>query len=172
MKYLKGLLIHKWYVFLAGIKAGVPIWRLIVHDWQKFTKWEYRAYSQYNFGSENAKKVQHDFNAAWLHHENTAPHHWGYWIPRSGQCANEPLPMPETYVREMIADWHGAEKAYQGKWDISEWVHENCPKMRLHDDTVELIHNIMNELDYLPMHGHSASFDFAPQDIMAKVWNT
>lgn len=33
-----------------------------------------------------------------------------------------PLPMPEKYVREMVADWMGASKAYDGKWPKEKWL--------------------------------------------------
>lgn len=45
------------------------------------------------------------------------------------------LPMPTVCVREMVADWMGASKAYTGSWDISEWLVSNLGKMRLHPET-------------------------------------
>jgi hypothetical protein len=170
IKFLKSLLAHKWYVFLAGLKTGVPIWRLIVHDWQKFTHWEFGAYAQNFFppdGLNNSETLdalarykvaelapfghfaKERFAYAWLHHENTAPHHWGYWIARSGKYTG-PLPMPETYVREMVADWMGASKAYTGSWNMDEWLSKNWPQFqdKLHRETAELLHGILVELGY------------------------
>lgn len=146
--YLKKLTRHKYYVFRAGLKLKVPIWRLIIHDWQKFTRWEYSPYANYNFGGENSEKAEYDFAVAWLHHENLGAHHWGWWIPRSGKFANEPLPMQETYVREMVADWHGAERAYGGTWDISKWVNKNVSEFKMHDITRQFIYKILVELGY------------------------
>lgn len=154
-KYLKSLLLHKWYVFLAGLKTGVPVWRLIVHDWQKFTRWEFWAYADKFFGvmpnRHNEKGIEWAFAYAWLHHENTAPHHWGYWIPRSGKYDGKPLPMPETYVREMVADWMGASRAYTGSWNMASWLSDNGPRMekKMHPETVRLVHDVLIELNYI-----------------------
>ena len=149
LKYLKSLLIHKWYVFCAGLKLGVPIWRLIVHDWSKFTPSEFLHYAR-NFHGERTEEVKLKFMYAWLHHENYNPHHWGYWIQRSGKFAGEPLEIPETYVREMIADWMGANMAYQNTWDMSEWINDNFSgKIKFHPGTWRLIHSILyDELGY------------------------
>ena len=158
---------HKYFVFRAGRKLRVPIWRLIIHDWTKFTPAEFGRYARYSelrrvqrfnepvgfiFGS--ASQVQYDFSLAWLNHENRNPHHWGYWIPRSGAWTGRPLPMPETYVREMVADWHGASRTYEGHWDISEWVEKNLPNYNLHPETAQLVHEILVKAGYsrhLPM---------------------
>lgn len=170
-KYIKSLFAHKWYVFLAGLKTGVPIWRLIVHDWQKFSHWEFKAYAQNFFGDDDLNNretheafqkykvteaapfghfAKERFAYAWLHHENTAPHHWGYWIPRSGKYTG-PLPMPETYVREMVADWMGASRAYTGSWNMAEWLSKNGPRMegKMHSQTVALIHDVLVEQGYM-----------------------
>ena len=139
--YIKSIITHKWFVFVAGLRVGgIPVWRLIVHDWQKFTPWEFGAYARKTaagFHNKRSDEDEAEFAHAWLHHENTAPHHWGYWIPRSGKSKNKPLPMPETYVREMVADWMGAERAYNGRWDMCEWLNNNFSNLResLHTDT-------------------------------------
>lgn len=171
LKYLKSLLLHKWYVLLAGLKTGVPLWRLIVHDWQKFTAWEFRAYAQNFFSDYEFRNnetldafarygvaelapfghfVDERFALAWLHHENTAPHHWGFWIPRSGKYL-KPLPMPETYVREMVADWMGASRAYTGSWNMAQWLFINGPKIEgnMHEKTIALVHDVLIELGYV-----------------------
>jgi hypothetical protein len=33
--YLKSVLRHKWYVFLACLQFRVPLWSAILHDWDK-----------------------------------------------------------------------------------------------------------------------------------------
>lgn len=170
-EYLKSLLKHKWYVFLAGRKTKVPLWRLVVHDWQKFTRWEFKAYAQNFFASYEFRNnetidafarykavelapfghfVEERFALAWLHHENTAPHHWGFWIARSGKY-QKPLPMPETYVREMVADWMGASRAYTGSWDMTEWLSTKMPRFygKMHRDTVRLVYDILFDIGYL-----------------------
>jgi hypothetical protein len=99
-------------VFQAGRRLGVPLWQFIVHDWQKFLPWEAWHYGRPLRGDQSDPAA---FARAWLHHQNTAPHHWEYWIPRTGHSVvigrsmdSVPLPMPERFVREMVADWLGA----------------------------------------------------------------
>lgn len=36
LRYLSYVLRHKWYVAVAGIALGVPLWRLVLHDWTTF----------------------------------------------------------------------------------------------------------------------------------------
>jgi len=47
LKYLSYVVRHKWFVFLAGLRVGgIPLWRLLIHDWSKFTPAEWRPYVQ------------------------------------------------------------------------------------------------------------------------------
>lgn len=165
--YLKSLLRHKWFVFLAGLKTGVPIWRLIVHDWSKFLPSEFIPYARHFFGKypENSEvpqilrqlpswtgrtkeQVKDSFDRAWLLHQNRNPHHWQFWIlvyddePEKVKA----LQMPETYVREMIADWMGASMTYTGSWDMTEWLGKNGPRTIMHEATVRETHTLLIEL--------------------------
>ena len=143
MKYLLLTLRHKWFVLLAGIKVGAPIWRLLIHDWTKLLPSELYQYQRQFFGDQGDPN---GFAVAWLKHQNTHPHHWEYWIPRTGhnRCTrpvpdNEPLPMPDWAVREMLADWMGACRSYEGNWpmenDTWSWLDRNLEHVRLHPDT-------------------------------------
>lgn len=51
--------------------------------------------------------------------------------------------MPETYVREMVADWMGASRLYTGDWNISDWLAENLPRMKLHPNTLGKVVSIL-----------------------------
>jgi len=154
LRFLWKLLCHKWFVLLAGMKLGVPLWQLLVHDLSKFTPDEFGGYAHnfhgdYSQSPNDRERVALDFIYAWLHHENSNPHHWGYWIPRSGKHADKPLPMPEIYVREMMADCMGASRAYTGSWNIAAWLNENGPKWKIHDETLGHIWTVMVELGYI-----------------------
>lgn len=185
MNYFWLTIKHKWFVFLAGLKTGVPLWRLIIHDWSKFTPSELPHYQRQFFGDKDDPL---GFAAAWLHHQNHNPHHWEYWLPRSGHAkhndderykiqahgdgyplwiydfekekqitpkiaddfaedANQiytlkeylnnidliPIDMPEWAIREMIADWMGAARAYEGQWPVDgnwEWMDTHCEKIK------------------------------------------
>ena len=56
------------------------------------------------------------------------PHHPEYWLNpnRSGEL--EPLPMPNIYTLEMIADWIGAGKTYGST--LEEWLPKNINKFK------------------------------------------
>lgn len=138
---------HKYYVYLAGRRLGVGWWQLVIHDWTKFTPAEYPHYQRQFFGDKGDPV---GFARAWLHHQNHWPHHWEYWITRTNHAqgaqagiVDDCLPMPEIYVREMLADWQGASRAYTGSWDIGDWLSKNWPRIRLHPDTRRLLLKIL-----------------------------
>lgn len=134
---------HKVFVFRAGLKTRAPLWRLVIHDWSKFTPSEAPHYGRQFFGS---KDDPDGFARAWLHHQNANPHHWEYWISRTGHDRashiNGALYMPRWAVREMVADWMGASRAYEGSWprDLQSWrwLRENLGRKvlpRLHPES-------------------------------------
>ncbi len=153
MQYLWLTIKHKWFVFLADRRTKAPLWRLIIHDWSKFLPCELPHYQRQFFGKADDPK---GFMTAWIHHQNHNPHHWEYWIPRTGHIRcdppypnNEPIEMPTWAVREMVADWLGAGRAYDGVWPLPSdwpWFEKNLPKMNLHPRTRMKITNLMNYL--------------------------
>lgn len=146
MKYFKQTLIHKWWVLIAGLRlGGIPLWRLLIHDWTKFTPAELPHYNRQFFGDKNDPV---GFAKAWNHHESHNPHHWGYWIARSGKYMGQPLPMPKTYVREMVADWWGAGRTYNHSWNMTKWLTNSLPNIILHEDTRKEVINVLEEIGY------------------------
>ena len=153
LRYLWRTLAHKAFVFRAGLRLRVPLWQLLVHDWQKFLPWEAWAYGRHFFGDQSDPD---GFARAWLHHQNSCPHHWEYWIPRTGHGAatgrnmdHLPLPMPERFVREMVADWLGAARGYQGSWpeSLDRWTfyQRNKHRHRLAPETALLLDQVLTE---------------------------
>ncbi len=133
LKYLWITTKHKAFVFRAGLRTGAPLWRLIIHDWTKYTLAEAPHYGRQFFGDQDDPE---GFSRAWLHHQKKNPHHWEYWVPvtghnRGGYGDLSPLPMPDWAMREMVADWMGAGRAYEGKWPDQEWpwLVENWPQI-------------------------------------------
>ena len=123
LRYAWLTLKHKWFVFRAGLKTGAPLWLLLIHDLSKFTPAELPHYARAFFGSKDDPE---GFARAWNHHQKSNRHHWEYWIPATAhdrnsgrQSPGRPLAMPDKYVREMVADWLGASRAYDGKWPES-----------------------------------------------------
>ena len=81
------------------------------------------------------------FHFAWLHHQRQ-PHHWQAWVSIGDGGKLTPLPMPQRFILEMVADWYGAGKAIGGKNDIAGWYGKMREKILLDPATrveVELI---------------------------------
>lgn len=146
-KYLKYVLRHKWYVFLACLELGVPIWTAILHDWDKFLPDEWFPYVHFFHNPDGTPKQRRDktgyykpddtgdsaFDWAWFLHAKRNKHHWQWWVLPT-EFENKALPIPDLFRREMLADWIGAGKA-QGKAKTWEWWEANKHKMELHPET-------------------------------------
>jgi len=153
IKYFILTVKHKYFVFRAGLKLNVSLWRLIKHDLSKFFPSELPYYGNQFYGLKNNPE---GFIKAWIKHQNRNDHHWEYWIPRTGhnRCTppykdNEPVPMPYSAVKEMVADWLGASRAYEGKWSEMEswdWFNNNFDKVRVHPETKKYILKLLKNV--------------------------
>ena len=154
MNYFWLTLKHKWFVIVAGRRLRVSWLRLLLHDWTKLTPSELPHYQRQFFGTHGKRPDK--YVACWTHHQNHNDHHWEYWIPRTGHshCSrpypdNEPISMPDQAVREMVADWLAAGRAYNGRWpDFKNWVwlEDNLPKMRINGVTLARLDTVLYEL--------------------------
>jgi len=140
LKYLRYVIRHKWFVFIECCKLGIP-WRGLVHDLSKFRWSEWRPYV-WSFNGpwkydDRPLWLRDIFNKAWLLHQHRNPHHWQFWCLRCDTDGETVLQMPDCYMREMLADWRGANKAQggDGKADSLKWYEKNRAKMVLHPDT-------------------------------------
>jgi hypothetical protein len=140
-------------VLLAGIKIKANIWDLITHDLSKFLPSELAHYDRQFYGKADDLL---GFSYAWNHHQKCNKHHWEYWIPitghsRGGYSDLQPLPMPERYIREMIADWMGACRAYEGHYPTKDnwpWWEKNKANIitHCHSQTNLLIFKIIEDI--------------------------
>ena len=150
MRYFFLILKHKWFFLLAAWRLNIPLWRALMHDWTKFLPSELPYYNRQFFGDQNDPQ---GFAEAWLHHQNHNPHHWEYWIPRSKHIRSSrtsedaPMDMPTWAIKEMIADWLAASRAYEGFWpqkDHWPWFEKNIDKIKVSKNTRMLIeHQLM-----------------------------
>lgn len=158
LKYLRYVLRHKWFVLVAGLKTGAPLWRLLIHDWSKFLPCEWFAYVNYFYGEKPrlqkeewddsrywpaAQKYYDAFDRAWLHHQHANKHHWQHWTLREDSGRVKLLPMPDKYAREMVADWMGAGRAITGKWEAPAWYAKNREIIQLADKTRAYVDNAL-----------------------------
>jgi hypothetical protein len=97
-QYLKYVLRHKWFVLLAGMREGVPLWMLILHDWDKFMPDEWIPYARTFYKPDGTKQYVEsvDFAYAWMKHQHRNKHHWQYWLWIDVPSHNTAIPLPET----------------------------------------------------------------------------
>lgn len=162
LRYLKYLICHKWFVFLAGLKTKAPLWRLIVHDWSKFLPCEWLPYVESFYGKgialrqeqksvlgltpsedQDLIEIKSSFDHAWLHHQHLNQHHWQHWVLREDSGRVKLLEIPEHFVREMVADWAGAGRGITGKWEVVGWYEQNKTKIQLHDHSRVLVEQLL-----------------------------
>ena len=157
---------HKWYVFYCGVKTGASLWRLVIHDWSKFSIAEWKPYVDFFYshhqGNKRGEKADYQegrtpevkaaFIRAFHHHIHRNPHHCEYWLRyKANDGTFTPLEMPEKFVREMVADWAATGKVITGTWDLTDWYLSNKDKIKLHPKsrqlTEALISKLMNKLN-------------------------
>jgi len=124
--YGVSLLRHKWFVYQAG-KGVVSNWRLFKHDASKFLPsefWPYAVFFEHvNWGVPRGVRkelIGPRFKEAVRLHKGRNDHHYEYWeLSRGGLIGH----MPTEVIEEMIADWFGAARAYNGSWplDTETW---------------------------------------------------
>jgi hypothetical protein len=157
LAYLKYVVRHKWYVFLACLQLHVPVWIAILHDISKFSPTEWSPYARNFFEADGRpKSVRNptgaydpsaqpaEFLYAWLQHQKNL-HHWQAWIVLGDGGSIRPLPMLDTYIREMVADWVGAGKA-KGTNSAADWYEANKASMVLHNFTRWRVEELLKDL--------------------------
>ena len=133
------------------------MWRAVVHDWTKFTPSEWSSYVHSFYSLDGTKKIikkenttlevgrmSTAFHYAWNNHQKANRHHWQYWVLVNDEDGIQPLEIPETYLREMLADWEGAGQAITGKADPKGWYVRNKEKFILHEKTRALVESLLD----------------------------
>ena len=123
--HLKNVFIHKWWVFYYACKLRIP-WQGLIHDLSKFSWVELKESIKYYQGNKSpipVAKAEQGYSEAWQHHKGHNKHHYEYWIDNiDGEI--KLIPIPFKYILEIIADWLGAYRVYNGKEDFNaeyEW---------------------------------------------------
>ncbi len=145
LAYLRYVLTHKYHVFVGCWALGVPLHQAIIHDWVKFLPIEWFPYVRQFYNPDGSKRSVRDatgsydpnkqadaFKRAWLHHQRQ-PHHWQAWISIGDRGTLSPLPIPQRFVLEMVADWYGAGMAISGTKDLETWFLANKDKIVLEE---------------------------------------
>lgn len=144
-------------MFLKCRKLNI-LWLGIIHDWSKFLPDEFLPYARHFYGKYpkfaeikhlpaiytglTQEDIAYQFDFGWLHHQHRNKHHWQRWLLTLDSARSDgksfPLPMPDKYRREMLADWRGAGRAY-GNSNTADWYTKNKAHIQLHPDTQQWI---------------------------------
>lgn len=149
--YVDSLRAHIRYVQEAGLKLGLYEEELASHDESKWSLSEFPGYALHFHGGGAPDR----FAKAWLHHIHHNPHHWQHWIfpdgfaPKGSKVENGCVVMPMHYALEMVADWMGASMAYTGSWDMTNWLRENIPRIRVHSETAAYLRQVLGSIGYV-----------------------
>ena len=105
--YLAYLMKHKSRVFLHCVRLGVPI-RGVVHDISKFSRIDWLGIGRQFYPSDESEKNDNTvlFQSAKEHHRVRNEHEVDHWY----DAEEDPHAIPETVLREVVADW----AAFQG----------------------------------------------------------
>jgi hypothetical protein len=139
--YFWTVLKHKYWVYRYGRELGVGRWQLLMHDMSKFLPDEFIPYVHY-FGRGKDEAFREAKDVAVRRHWERNPHHWAWYL----QFGDEVLPMPGKYVREMVADWMAASKAYEGKGGIAatrQWWVEHRHGITLNPETESMVCDLL-----------------------------
>jgi hypothetical protein len=139
--------VQKAYLWLKehGIIELAIDEQINIHDMSKYTEEEYDPYDAYFYGRKT-KKVQEDFDYAWLHHIHANPHHWQYWLLVNDEDGTYALEMPENYVIEMISDWWAFSHKSGNLYEIFDWYKSKKKNMILHENTKKLVEEILDKI--------------------------
>ena len=146
LRLIKYLITHKAFVAWAGIAKvrGIPLKQLLVHDTSKFSREEYQTYRKKFRPLEGEDELpQSQWDEALVHHYNSNQHHPEHW-----RIGNRPIPMPDRYIKEMIADWLGAGRALTGSWDLTEFLSNRFDSFTFHPKTSLQVIVELREIGY------------------------
>jgi hypothetical protein len=137
-------------MFVASCKIGSSLWLALIHDLSKFYPSEWFPYARTFYKTDGSKQYNEtaEFAKAWNYHQKRNKHHYQYWLITWDRGKTEPLEMPIKYVKEMVADWMGAGRAINGKWEVGEWYNKNKKNILLHPDTKFMVKLIIGRYEY------------------------
>ena len=147
--HFKKICVHKYWVAKYCFKAGL-YWQGITHDLSKFSPIEFCESVRFYQGTSspiNAAKAEQGYSLAWQHHKGRNPHHYEYWTDKYDE-GTVALEMPYKYAVELICDYLGAARAYQGgnfsfKNELEWWNKKKSNGIAMHPQTKEFIDEMM-----------------------------
>lgn len=136
------LIHHKWLIFWEGLRLGLPLPLLLLHDWSKILPDEllpmcrsFRLDSNGKYYWEHSEEQKKFQELHWSRNK----HHWQRWV-RKGIARK----IPDIYIREMVADWR-AVGLDPGNIPLDEWYGNNRGKIILHPDSRRRLESLLAE---------------------------
>ena len=145
--YFKYIVEHKWNVGIECLKLGLYM-HAFTHDLSKLLPSEFIPYARFFYRKDRTNNYKTsdeddiDFQSAWIFHQKRNKHHWNYWVSITRKNEIIPVPMPEKYVLQMIADWNGMSRKFGGS--TSKYFIQQKDKMILHKETILIIERLLN----------------------------
>ena len=117
-KHFKTITTHKLLVMDGCFKVGL-IKQGLLHDLSKYSPTEFLIGARYYQGDKSpnaAERAEKGYSEAWMHHKGRNKHHYEYWTDMCMATKRyESVPMPRSYLVEMVMDRRAACMVYQGK---------------------------------------------------------
>lgn len=149
--HLKTVITHKYFVGRYCFMCG-RYWQGLTHDMSKFYLVEFIESCRYFTGTYSPIdkcKQENGVSVAWLHHRGHNRHHWEMWVDNF-EKGMTPIKMPFRYLIEMVCDFLGAGRVYNGeKFTMQsewEWWTNKRKVAVLHPDTrlmVDILFGLM-----------------------------
>lgn len=113
------------------------------HDSSKFSEEEYNAYDKHWY-PKKAENKSLDYEYAVLHHIHNNPHHWQYWVAIDENPSDfKLLPIPERYLKEMVADWASFSMMKNDADELLKWYRENKENIYMEKESKEKLEKMI-----------------------------
>lgn len=97
------------------------------------------------------ERIETGYEQAHLKHVNRNDHHWNYWTILNGQGGVIALDIPDPVLRELVADWMGANRAATGQWKLSKWYSDNCEGILMHRRSRAFVESLIKRMAQIGM---------------------
>lgn len=140
---------HKYFIFIAGWRLGVPLRQLILHDLSKFTPAEFPHFVRRFYADGEDMAI---FSIAMDIHHRRNPHHWEYWVehPLGKPAVGTAREIPHHFILEMVADWLAAFRTYHRRWPSHAnewpWLMDHWDSIVLHPRTRNHVRALLEEM--------------------------
>lgn len=147
--YFRYLMYHKYTVFAAGCYVGLPYYRSILHDLDKFLPKSFHHYaiSFYDENGNQRYQPSDQLSFVWLDHQKRNKHHWQAWVLIREDGSKTPLPIHYPYTLEMVADYLAFSVSVPNALSATEYYLREKDNMILHPKTQVVIESLLMRYD-------------------------